>query len=344
MALPYYDERNVENQQRRLQQQQECALDRLLGLDAHGHAAGASVRKLAAHVPSSAGAFAPLVSHPGSKTLLQDAFVRFHHLLYQHDPPLLPLHEWGARGIKNRTVLASLPGWTKAAYELGQIRPTGHARPSVLPRLAMNGWLLGQAARTRMGSVCLGWDNTEYIDVMAGCSDKWAFVFEPKPGKRRVDVSRRLVLGDLTAALPAARGKFDAIVCNQVFEHVDRPHLAIAVLAAYLKPDGLLYWSAPFTERFHLIPGDYYRFTVLGARTLLTDAGLQVLHTQRWGDSMITSGYTMGFGAGDFDVAYLERHMLQDVSLRDVKWLERKPQNLYINVGVVAQKESGAVR
>ena len=52
---------------------------------------------------------------------------------------------------------------------------------------------------------------------------------------------------------------------------------------------------------------------------------------------MITSGYMMGFGAGDFDVGYLEKNMLMQVN-ESVGWLDKKAHNLYINVGLVARK------
>ena len=62
------------------------------------------------------------------------------------------------------------------------------------------------------------------------------------------------------------------VIGTQVFEHVARPVLAIGLIARMLRPAGLLFWSAPFNERFHLVHGDFYRYTVLGARTLLEDA------------------------------------------------------------------------
>ena len=52
---------------------------------------------------------------------------------------------------------------------------------------------------------------------------------------------------------------------------------------------------------------------------------------------MITSGYMMGFGSGDFSPRYLEKHMLTEVG-SNVKWLNKKPHYLYIDVGIVAQK------
>lgn len=56
---------------------------------------------------------------------------------------------------------------------------------------------------------------------------------------------------------------------------------------------------------------------------------------------MITSGYALAFGAGDFDVNYLARHLLAEVSVdrpRGVSWLDKVDNFLYLNVGVVARK------
>ena len=76
---------------------------------------------------------------------------------------------------------------------------------------------------------------------------------------------------------------------------------------------------------------------MLGARQLLADAGLEIVHTQRMGDSMITSGYMLGFGTGDYSPSYLEKHMLVDVG-NNVQWLNAKKNFLHIDVGIVARK------
>ena len=67
------------------------------------------------------------------------------------------------------------------------------------------------------------------------------------------------VRGDLAVAVDGSQDRFDVVICNQVFEHVDHPIDAVKVLHAMLKPGGLLFFSAPFNERFHLVPGDFYR-------------------------------------------------------------------------------------
>ena len=158
-----------------------CPLETLLGLERDS--AHEAVAKLTAGLPAEAGAYTPLQRHPGSRTIIQDAFVRFHGILFQHSPPLLPLHEWGARGPRDRNFSNyGVPGTLMhAAMKLSEGRTAGHARPSVLPRLAHNGWIIGQAGRTLPNSTCLGWDNTEYIEVesMPGCRELWVFRFLP---------------------------------------------------------------------------------------------------------------------------------------------------------------------
>ena len=60
-----------------------CALEALLGLQPHE--SRAAVAQFTANLPARARAWqAKLIKHPGSRTILQDAFVRFHHLLFQH--------------------------------------------------------------------------------------------------------------------------------------------------------------------------------------------------------------------------------------------------------------------
>ena len=50
-----------------------------------------------------------------------------------------------------------------------------------------------------------------------------------------------------------------------------------------------------------------------GARSLLESAGLVVDATYKIGDSAITSGFMLGFGAGDFGALHLAEKLLQPV-------------------------------
>ena len=62
-------------------------------------------------------------------------------------------------------------------------------------------------------------------------------------------------------------------------------------------------------QRYHAMPGDFFRYTPEGASALFTQAGFTVLATQQIGDERITTGVDMGFGMADFAPAYLARHL-----------------------------------
>ena len=191
----------------------ECPLEDLLGITST--VAHVAVSHFATRLPAEAGAHTPLQSHPSSKSILQDAFVRLHHMLFLHTPPLLPLHEWGARMLLSRPPTNS---WLHSAYTIPFNRSWGHARPSVLSRLAINGWLQAQGVRTSQNATCLGWDNTEYVEemYMPGCTRRWSFKFESRRERWRVDRRRHVIVGDLVQPVPGSEAQFDAIVCNQV--------------------------------------------------------------------------------------------------------------------------------
>ena len=99
-------------------------LEALLGLDKAS--ASDAVSTLAKGLPIAADAFTPLQRRPGSKSVMQDAFVRFQNILFQHSPPLLPLHERGARGPRDRNFSHS--GTAAAGARPSSARPPASAR------------------------------------------------------------------------------------------------------------------------------------------------------------------------------------------------------------------------
>jgi SAM-dependent methyltransferase len=125
----------------------------------------------------------------------------------------------------------------------------------------------------RPGAVCLGWDSTEYAEMVTGCAPNSTWSLSYAPGEFvKVQVGKRRLLGNMDAmagplsVLGKAAASFDLVVCNQVFEHVSRPHTGARALFNLLRPGGYLFFAVPFNEQFHLIPGDFYRFTIDGAR------------------------------------------------------------------------------
>jgi len=83
---------------------------------------------------------------------------------------------------------------------------------------------------------------------------------------------------------------FDLVICCHVLEHTVSPQKAARNLKAVLRPGGLAYVAAPWSQAFHATPDDYWRFSVRGLKLLL--GGLEIL-------SSFYSGGDVGL-----DVAY----------------------------------------
>ena len=66
-----------------------------------------------------------------------------------------------------------------------------------------------------------------------------------------------------------ADASFDAVLCFEVLEHVQRPEQAVAEIARVLRPNGVLVGSTPFLLGIHDAPLDYRRFTRFGLERLL---------------------------------------------------------------------------
>lgn len=69
---------------------------------------------------------------------------------------------------------------------------------------------------------------------------------------------------------------FDAIVCNQVLEHVFTPDLFLEEIVRVLKPGGQLLLTVPFVWDEHEQPWDYARYTSFGLKRLLENNALDV--------------------------------------------------------------------
>ena len=68
---------------------------------------------------------------------------------------------------------------------------------------------------------------------------------------------------DLTQ-IPVGDDQFDAVVCNQVLEHVRDPVAVLREIRRVLRPSGRLIYSAPLFYEEHQQPYDFYRYTQYG--------------------------------------------------------------------------------
>ena len=73
-----------------------------------------------------------------------------------------------------------------------------------------------------------------------------------------------------TAKLVSTLGKdaFDLVICSHVLEHTLDPGKAARNIQELLRPGGIAYIAAPWSQAFHATPDDYWRFSVRGLMVL----------------------------------------------------------------------------
>lgn len=80
--------------------------------------------------------------------------------------------------------------------------------------------------------------------------------------------------------------KFDLIMANQVWEHLDRPYAATRNVRRMLKKGGHFWVAVPFYIPFHAAPMDNSRWSARGLKNLLIEAGFDEGHirAEQWGN------------------------------------------------------------
>jgi len=71
--------------------------------------------------------------------------------------------------------------------------------------------------------------------------------------------------------LPFADNSFNAVFSFSVLEHVKDPFKCVAEIERVLKPDGVIYTSAPFLVPVHGYPHHYYNMTQQGLANLFSE-------------------------------------------------------------------------
>lgn len=110
-----------------------------------------------------------------------------------------------------------------------------------------------------------------YRDLFAHCDYESAdFELIEKPYARSTYVCS-------LDAIPVEDGRFDAVICNQVMEHLPQPAAALRELNRVLKPGGTMICTAPLFYEEHERPYDFYRYTQFGWRFMMKEACFEIL-------------------------------------------------------------------
>jgi SAM-dependent methyltransferase len=80
---------------------------------------------------------------------------------------------------------------------------------------------------------------------------------------------------------PFAANEFDAVLCNQVLEHVFTPEQFLMEIRRVLRAGGLLLLTVPFVWDEHEQPYDFGRYSSFGLRALLERSGFKVIQQRK---------------------------------------------------------------
>lgn len=80
---------------------------------------------------------------------------------------------------------------------------------------------------------------------------------------------------------PFADRSFDAVICNQVLEHVFHPDAFLREIARVLTERGRLLVTVPFVWDEHEQPRDYARYSSFGLAALLQQNGFSILQQRK---------------------------------------------------------------
>lgn len=138
--------------------------------------------------------------------------------------------------------------------------------------------------------------NSIVIDAGSGYSPYRAFFNHAKyfsidsgQGDAGWNYSNISIRGDL-CQLPFSSNIADIVICTQVLEHVPEPQIVIEELYRIMKPNGVLYLTAPQGWGEHQVPHDYFRFTSFALNRMFSHAGFSEIVIQPMGGFFIYLG------------------------------------------------------
>jgi SAM-dependent methyltransferase len=91
--------------------------------------------------------------------------------------------------------------------------------------------------------------------------------------------------------LPIEDESFDAILCTQVLEHLQKPIESVKEMYRVLRSGGHLFMTAPMAHNEHQIPYDYFRYTSFGLKHICAEAGFLEIKVTPMGGMFLRWAY-----------------------------------------------------
>jgi len=140
--------------------------------------------------------------------------------------------------------------------------------------------------------------------------------YSPESGFRG---NRADVAGD-ASAMPFADASIDTILCTEVLEHVAHPEKVIEEFARILKPDGVIFTTAPFFYPIH-DAYDFFRYTDTGIAVIMKRHGIEVEKVEPLSGTGLTIAMLFNFYLFDLGFMWTKWMYPLGLVLRPVLWL-----------------------
>jgi len=123
----------------------------------------------------------------------------------------------------------------------------------------------------------------DVLEISPGSNDTWCKL----PFRSYKDVR----FPEFDICLMSLPETFDAVIADQVFEHLADPQEAARNVLKMLRPGGRFFICTPFLIRVHGRPYDFSRWTEAGLQLLLERAGFQHIVVRSWGNRACVRSY-----------------------------------------------------
>jgi SAM-dependent methyltransferase len=121
--------------------------------------------------------------------------------------------------------------------------------------------------------------------------------------------------------MPIENEIFDAVLCTQVFEHLEWPRESAKEMHRVLKPDGKLYVTVPMAQNEHQVPYDFFRYTSYGLESIFKHAGFHGIKISPLGGMWARWAYELPRGLSIFPSAGIrdKKFYLPGIALLPIK-------------------------
>ena len=132
--------------------------------------------------------------------------------------------------------------------------------------------------------------------------------------------------------LPFADCTFNAIISQEVIEHLEHPQIAVNEIFRALSPGGTAYIQVPFIIGYHPCPKDFWRFTEDSLKQLVTIAGfIDITIEQSVGPAVGFYRVLVEFSSVFFSIIhkrlYIPAKIVSSMLFFPIKWLDTLMKN-----------------